>query len=234
MRYPFPRIAAVLITALAAPAAAQQPADSAAPAPPPPSLPAIHVVPARNDEFLRRALEDAEMHEREAEATLSRATEERAQTKARIEVKKRELETIDARIKLAEKEKDEAGKVALKADRRAGEAERRLAERLDAVYESEIELAKKSRDLARADQKAVELELDLAARRREMQRIARTDPAASRRTQQAVVALERKVLEARRDRAGVAQDVAAREQKIAERRLDLLKAELEASGISER
>jgi len=222
---------ALTVGALHGPAvvSAQQPGDSAAIQVP--AAPAIRVVPIRSRDDLRRALDDARMHERDAEATLARATDERAQAKARIEVKKRELATIDARRKLADTQKDEGAKVALNAEKRAAEAERKLAERLDAVYESEIELAKKSRDLGRADQKALDLELELAERRTERDRAGQTDPAGVRRLEQVIVELEGRVLEARRDRAGVAKDVAGREQKIAERRIALHKAHLEASGL---
>ena len=222
---------ALTVGALHGPAvvSAQQPGDSAAIQVP--AAPAIRVVPIRSRDDLRRALDDARMHERDAEATLARATDERAQAKARIEVKKRELSTIDARRKLADTQKDEGAKVALNAEKRAAEAERKLAERLDAVYESEIELAKKSRDLGRADQKALDLELELAERRTERDRAGQTDPAGVRRLEQVIVELEGRVLEARRDRAGVAKDVAGREQKIAERRIALHKAHLEASGL---
>jgi hypothetical protein len=230
MRYAFPVIA--MLVAVSPPAAAQQPTDSAVPVAASP--PAVRVVPVHSEEFLRRALDDARMHERDAEATLRRATEEREQAKARIEVKKRELATIDARRKLADKEKNESAKAALKVERRAAEAERKLAERLDAVYQSEIELARKTRELAEADQKMLEVELELVARRRERERLPPTDAAAAQRLDQVVIALERKVLEARRAHAAVAKDVAGREEKIAERRIDLFKANLEASGMSER
>lgn len=232
MRHPRPfavlGLAAGLLSATAT-LQAQQPGDSAAI--PVPAPPVIRVVPVRSEDYLRRALEDARMHEREAEATLARASEERAQGKARIEVRKRELATIEARRKLADREKNESAKIGLGVEKRAAEAERKLAERLDEVYESEIELARKARDLGRADQKALDLELELAARRAERDRASRTDPASVQRLEQVIVALEGRVLEARRDRAGVAKDVAGREQKIAERRIALHKAHLEASGL---
>ena len=229
IRYPLPL---GVLAVLALPAAAQQPADSAVPAPA--AAPVLHVVTVRSEEYLRHALEDARTDQREAESSLRRTTEEREQAKARIEVKKREIATIDARRKLAEKEKDQSAAAALKAEKRAAEAERKLAERLDAVYQSEIELAKKSRDLAEADRKMLELERELLARRTERTRVPQADPAGARRLDQVVIELERKVLEAQRDHAATAKDVADREQKIAERRIDLFKAHVEASGVSDR
>jgi len=198
------------------------------------AAPAVTVVPARSEDYLRRAMDDAKMHEREAEATLGRATEERALANARIEVKKREIATIDARRKLAGKEKNESAKIALNVEKRAAEGERKLAERLDAVYESEIELAKKSRELAQAEQRTLEHELELAGRRTERDRLAQTEPASVARLDHVIVALERRVLEARRAHAAVAKDVATREQKIAERRIQLFEANLEATGRSGR
>jgi chromosome segregation ATPase len=231
MRYrPLFTATAMAIGAVNAPVllSAQQPGE--APRPTVATVPAVRVVAVRSELWLRRALEQARMDERDAEATVSRATDERAQAKARIEVKKRELATIDARRKLADAEKNEAAKAELKAEKRAGEAERKLAERLDAVFESEIELAKKNRDLAKADQRALELELQLAERRAERDR-AQADPAAVQRLERELVRFERQVLEARRDRAAIAKDVATREEKIAERRIDLFKANLAASGV---
>jgi hypothetical protein len=231
MRAAFPL--AALALALASTAVAAQ-ADSSAPAARIAAAPAVTVVPVRSEDYLRRALEDAKMHDREADATLGRATEERAQAKARIEVKKREIATIDARRKLAGKEKNESARIALEVEKKAAEGERKLAERLDAVYESEIELARKSRELAQAEQRALELELELAARRTERDRLAQTEPASVSRLDQVISALERRVLEARRTHASVAKDVATREQKIAERRIQLYEANLEATGRSGR
>jgi len=231
MRYASSFVGIVLaLGALSAPAVvtAQQAGDSAAIQRP--AAPAIRVVPVRSRADLRRALDDARMHEQEAEATLARATDERAQAKARIEVKKHEIETIEARRKLADTQKDESAKVALKVEKRTAEAERKLAERLDQVYESQIELARKSRDLGRADQKTLDLELELAERREERDRAGQTDAVALRRLDEVIVTLEGRVLEARRDRAGVAEDVAGREKKIAERLIALHKAYVEASG----
>jgi hypothetical protein len=106
---------AVLALALAASAGvAQEPPPDRTVPDRIPAAPAVTVVPIRSERFLRDALEDTKRHDREAEATLSRATDERAQTRARIEVKKREIATIDARRKLADREKHEGAK----ADRR--------------------------------------------------------------------------------------------------------------------
>jgi hypothetical protein len=221
---------AVLALALAGPpgAAQEQPPDGAVPDRIP-AAPAVTVVPIRSERFLRDALADTKMHDREAEATLSRATEERARARARIEVKKREIATIDARRKLADREKNESAKAGLAIEKRAAEAERKLAERLDAVYESEIELARKSRDLARAEERALELELELAERRTERNRLAQTEAASVSRLESVIVALERRVLEARRAQASASKDVATRREKIADRRLQLFEANLEAT-----
>ena len=225
----------VLALALRAPAGfAQEPPPEGTVPDRIPAAPAVTVVPIRSERFLRDALDDTRMHDREAEATLSRATEERAQARARIEVKKREIATIDARRKLADREKHEGAKAGLAIEKRAAEAERKLAERLDAVYESEIELARKSRDLARAEQRALELELELGERRAERNRLAHTEAASASRLESVIVALERRVLEARRAQASASKDVATRREKIADRRLQLFEANLEATRRSGR
>jgi hypothetical protein len=227
----------------AAPAAAPPPAPTAA-APAAPATPAsptagrslaetlgfIDVVPSRNRDRIQSELEAAKAAEREADTRLAEAAEQRSQTKAMIEVKKQEVSTINARIKLAEKQKQDADKTALEAEKRVTERQKEFLERREALHSTEVDQAKAAKRVAQADRKALELEQQLAGRRDDRARMAATDPTATLRQDEVIRELERKTLEAQRQRADAAKDLASRDQDIARRRLELYQAQLTASG----
>ena len=74
------------------------------------------------------------------------------------------------------------------------------------------------------------MELQLAGRRTDRAQVGATDPTATLRQDEVIEELERKTLEAQQQRADAAKDVAARDQDIAKRRLDLYQAQMVAGG----
>jgi hypothetical protein len=190
----------------------------------------IDVIPARSVERIRNELMSAKAEEREADARISETTTQREHTKSMVEVKKRELSTVDARIKLADKQKAEADKTTLTAEKKVGERQKLFLERRAALHGAELDQAKAAKRRAEVAQKALELELQLAGRRSDRARVATTDPTLALQHDEVIRELERKTLEAQRQQAEAAKDVAARDQDIAKRRLDLYQAQMAASG----
>jgi hypothetical protein len=231
-----------------APTAAPAPAPAAAPAVAPAAAPAaapasptagrsvaealgfIDVIPARSVERIRTELESAKAEEREADARISETTSQRERTKSMVEVKKRELSTVDARIKLADKQKAEADKTTLTAEKKIGERQKLFLERRAALHGAELDQAKAAKRRAEGAQKALEMELQLAGRRSDRARVATTDPTLALQHDEVIRELERKTLEAQRARAEAAKDVASRDQDITKRRLDLYQAQMAAGG----
>ena len=230
------------------PAAAPAPTPAAAPAPTPAVAPAaaptsptagrtvaqalgfIDVVPARSSDRIRNELEVAKAFGREAESRIQEMSSQRAQTKSMIEVKKQEISTVDARIKLADKQKLEADKTMLTAEKKVAERQKQFLERREALHGAEFDQAKAAKRLSDATQKALEMELQLAGRRDDRARVAGSDPTLTLRHDEVIRELERKTLEAQRDRAQAAKDFAARDEDISKRRLDLYQAQMAASG----
>jgi len=66
------------------------------------------VIPARSPERIRSELQAARAAGIEAEARISETNAQRNQTKGMVEVKKQEVSTLNARVKLADKQKQEA------------------------------------------------------------------------------------------------------------------------------
>jgi hypothetical protein len=190
----------------------------------------IDVLPARSPERIQALLESAKGAERDADADLSQAMDHRASTKGVTEVKKREISTMDARIKVADKSKQDAEKVSLQAEKKSLERQRDFLERRGALHSSEMEAAKAAKKLAKVTESGLELELQLANRRAERAKVAGTDPVATLNHDQVIRELERKTLEAQQSRAQAAKDLAARDEDIARRRLELYTAQTVAAG----
>jgi hypothetical protein len=97
------------------------------------------------------------------------------------------------------------------------------------LHAAEQDQAKAAKKVAATQQKALEMELQLSARRDDRSRV-QGDPTAALRQDAVIRELERKTLEAQRERAEAAKDLAGRDQDIAKRRLDLYQAQMAASG----
>jgi hypothetical protein len=189
----------------------------------------VDVIPARSADRIRAELEAAKTAEREADARIAETSSQRAQTKALAEAKKQESNTVGARIKAADKSKNEAEKTANEAERKVIDTQRQFLQRREDLHAAEYDQAKAMKKFAVTSQSALQMELELAARRGQRAQAA-GDPTAMVREDAVVRELERKTLEAQRERADAAKDVASRAQDIAKRRLDLYQAQVAASG----
>jgi hypothetical protein len=192
------------------------------------SLGFIDVIPVRSPDRIRTEIEAAKAASREADARIAESSSQQAQTKAMVDVKKQELSTLSARIKLAEKQKADADKISLEAEKKVSERQKQFLERRQALHSAELDRAKAAKKLASATQKSLELELQLAGRHAD--RAAVSDPAVALRSDQIIRELERKTLEAQRQQADAAKDVASRDEDIAKRRLDLYQAQMAAGS----
>jgi hypothetical protein len=186
----------------------------------------IDVIPARSPDRIQNELAAARNASREADARISEASSQQAQTKAMVDVKKQELSTVDARIKLADKEKQETDKITLEAEKKITVRQKQFLERRQALHAAELDRGKAAKKLAQAQQKALELELQLATRQGDRSRATTADPTSAEVRRE----LELKTLEAQRQQAEAAKDLASRDEDIAKRRLDLYQAQMAAGA----
>ncbi len=226
-----------------APAATVAPAPAAAPAPAPAAPTAaanraaalsnlgfVEILSPRPSERIERALEQAKLDEREADAEYGELQSLESQVKAMVEVKKQEVSTLDAQRKLAEKSKQEAEAAGFDAEKKDAERHKQFLEKRVSLHQAEKEDAKARKSLAEAEQKALELEMQLARRRADRDRTAAVDPTATLRHEGVIRELERKVLESQRVVAEREKSVADRHVDIARRRLELYQAQAAAVG----
>jgi hypothetical protein len=222
---------------VAEPAPAPTPAAQPAAAPAAPSRAAVlsslgfvEILTPRSPDRIRRAIEEAKMDQREAEAEYSEQQGLESQVKAMVEVKKQEASTLDAQRKLAEKSKQEGEVATFEAEKKDAERHKQFLEKRVSLHQAEKDAARARKNLAESTQKALELELQLANRRADRDRTAATDAAATMRHENVIRDLERKVLEAQRVQAERERQVADKHQDIAKRRLELYQAQGAAGG----
>lgn len=221
----------------AVPAPVAQPAAVPAAAPAPPSRAAVlstlgfvEILSPRPTDRIQRAIEQAKIDQREAEAEYREQQGLEGQVKAMVEVKKQEVSTLDAQRKLAEKSKQEGEVATFEAEKKDAERHKQFLEKRVSLHQAEKDAAKARKSLAESSQKALELELQLASRRADRDRTASTDAAAIMRHENVIRDLERKVLESQRVEADREKQVADRHQDITKRRLELYQAQAAAGG----
>jgi hypothetical protein len=165
----------------------------------------------------------------QAENRRQQAETMRLGARGRIESKKVEMVRIKERIALAKKENRDADRLGLEAERKAAERERGLLERREELRQAEIELETSRTEFGGLSQKALELELQLAVRRAGRSRTP-IGGAGGASLDRVIGELEKQTLEAQREQSLYSTEVADREIKVIDRRLELLEAQQKVLG----
>jgi chromosome segregation ATPase len=189
----------------------------------------LQLVAPRDTITIKRQLRAATDALTLAESRRHQAETMRLGARGRIESKKVEMVRIKERITLAKKENREADRLGLEAERKAAERERGLFERREELRQAEIELETSRAELAGLTQKALQLELQLAVRR--IGRLKTPIGGAGGASLDRVIGeLEKQTLEAQRAQAAYSTEVATREIRVIDRRLELLEAQQKVLG----
>jgi hypothetical protein len=190
----------------------------------------LMLVAPRDTITIKRQLRAALDGKAQAESRRQQAETMRLGARGRIESKKVEMVRIKERIAQAKKENREADRVGLEAERKAAERERGLLERREDLRQSEIELETSRSQFAALNQKALELELQLAVRRAGRSR-SPIGGAGGASLDRVIGELEKQTLEAQREQSLYSTEVAEREIKVIDRRLELLDAQQKVLGV---
>jgi chromosome segregation ATPase len=187
------------------------------------------LVAPRDTITIKRQLRAATEAVTQAESRRQQAETMRLGARGRIESKKVEMVRIKERIALAKKENRDADRLGLEAERKAAEREKGLFERREELRQAEIELETARGELASLTQKALQLELQLAVRRAGRLRTP-IGGAGGASLDRVIGELEKQTLEAQRAQSEYSPEVAAREIKVIDRRLELLEAQQKVLG----
>jgi hypothetical protein len=189
----------------------------------------LMLVAPRDTITIKRQLRSAIGARAQAENKRQQAETMRLGARSTIESKKVEMVRLKERIALAKKENREADRLGLEAERKAAEREKGLLERREELRQSEIELETSRTEYAGLSQKALELELQLAVRRAGRSRTP-IGGAGGASLDRIIGELEKQTLEAQRLQSLYSTEVADREIKVIDRRLELLEAQQKVLG----
>jgi hypothetical protein len=206
-----------------------QPASKSGPAPQSGFDSFLFLVAPRDTISIRRQLRAATEAGTLAESRRQQAETMRLGARGRIEAKKVEMVRLKERISLAKKENREADRLGLEAERKAAEREKGLLERREQLRQAETQLEATRAELAGLTQKALQLELQLAVRRAGRSRTP-IGGAGGASLDRVIGELEKQTLEAQREQAAYSPEVADREIKVIDRRLELLEAQQKVLG----
>jgi hypothetical protein len=212
----------IVIAAGSSRLAAQQVGDTTLAAAPVDSF--LRLVPTRDTADIQRDIAAAVQRRMRAEAEIRRYTELRSGTQLRVDDMKRRINGIGDRVGAAKKEKRDADRIRLEAERKAAERQKDMLERHVALRAAEMELQKKQAEAAELERKALELEIQLSLKRTDPARAALgTVERAS--YDQVLRDLERQELEAQRAAVSKAADAVSSQKNIIERQLEILEAQ---------
>jgi chromosome segregation ATPase len=189
----------------------------------------LMLVAPRDTITIKRQLRTAVEAKTQAENRRQQAETMRLGARGRIESKKVEMVRIKERIALAKKENRDADRLGLEAERKAAEREKGLFERREELRQAEIELETSRAEFAGLNQRALELELQLAVRRAGRSRTP-IGGAGGASLDRVIGELEKQTLEAQREQSLYSTEVAEREIKVIDRRLELLEAQQKVLG----
>ena len=183
------------------------------------------LVAPRDSMSIKRSLKAAVDAAKLAENRRQQAETMRLGARATIEAKKVEIIRLKEKIGVAKKENREADRVGLEAERKAAEREVDLLKVREELRQAETDLETKRAEFADLNQKALQLELQLSIRRAGRSRAPASGAGAA--SQDRVIGeLEKQTLQAQREQAIAGVELADREIRVIDRRMDLLDAQL--------
>jgi chromosome segregation ATPase len=193
----------------------------------------IVVVPERGAQAVQDEAAVAESLAKHAAEHLSAAQGFLDQARARIDIVKKDIEAIDARIKLVKDQKDDPRRTELERDRKGLELRLKSLDARKSMREAEVRFADASRKEAQKTKECLEAERDLASKHgllAEIRRSATSDAKNAERTAnlfKQIREAELRVLQAMRESADRSKDAHAAAADLADARKKLYEAQQE-------
>lgn len=194
---------------------------------PDPNSPVL-VVDMRPETDIQWDLDAARALKPKAQADEQKAGGEVIQSKATLEMRRKELDALKSR--LGQTKKGGTERMTLDRERQQTELDIKLLERLVAVRESQVELGQALRSFADVSTSALESELEMGKKRTRWDSLTQAGTIVA--SAQDIVALqveirsdERRVLLAMKDRSVKGEEVAKKESQLIQRQIDVLEAD---------
>ena len=200
---------------------------------PPDSL--LTLIPSRTEETARQDLAEAEAMEAEANADLVSAQGCLGEAKGHVDVRKSEIESIEAKIKSAKEQKNETEQANLEQQAKAKALQLKVLEARKEMRDAEVSFIGALRKLAQAKAGYFRKELELIGTRDNLLRMSSAHEGATNlegliQLQVEIRELERRCLDILKDVAEEEENTAQDEARLLDKRLKLHEAQLALLG----
>jgi len=191
------------------------------------------LVPLRNSTDIRADIDRSQRDEERAREEKRNAEELERLARDQLEAQKKEIDAINARLKVAKNDDRESDVIVLESDKKLAQGAKQLLEKRRDMRKKEITGWDTVAKLAASTRRAAELELELAIARDALRDFGpRGSAEEARRLERRANALEKQTLEAQKERADLRAKVAKTEKDVVNSRLQLLKTrgKIESGG----
>lgn len=189
----------------------------------------LTLVPPRPQTEIQRDIELTDQVRSAAVEAERAAREQRTLAATRLEEKKKAISSNKDKLKIARRENKESEVLVLTTEGKALERDKELLEQREALRDAEINLAIRRNELATLTKRALDLELQLAEKRAQQPEASVSTPESAR-AARILVDMERAVLEAQKRAAQKQDEVADGAQKVIDRQLKTLQAQIDIYG----
>ena len=181
------------------------------------------IIPARAADAIQADLTRADEDRQKAEQAVAACNTQVIEAEGWIKLQKLDIDGLKLQIDAAKKEKRDADKAALEAQKKEHELVQDFLEKLKSVREAALNVAKVQQVLASAFRAAGQAELDLAQKRSTWAALPMGDPGAATAARSAFMA-EETVAQALKDLADKQSEMFDKQKKLNDRRIDLAKS----------
>ncbi|MBP7149737.1 MAG: hypothetical protein KBD01_19600 [Acidobacteria bacterium] len=190
---------------------------------------------ARDPEVLRQQITLSREAQQQAEQELAALRQMASVARSHVDVKKKELSMLKERESLARKQKDDAGRNALRATRALEERQLDVFEAISDTVDALVDRAGRTVDYSKAQVRLAEIEMKLGDQRRERAELAlavgQSGTIAEPATTSKLEKLNEQIRRTARDMAEAARDVASKNAKLADAYDDHAKSQLELMDV---
>lgn len=123
-----------------------------------------HQMTPRTEAAIRQELDQYAVAIAAADVDFAAAKKRRGEAKATVEIKKREIDVIEARVKAAKQAKDEPTRLSFEGEKKRQESMREFFQKTEDVEEAALDEARARSEWARAATRAAQFEMSLIGR----------------------------------------------------------------------
>ncbi|MBK7368924.1 MAG: hypothetical protein IPJ04_13760 [Candidatus Eisenbacteria bacterium] len=123
-----------------------------------------HQMTPRTESAIRQELDQYAITIAAADVDFATAKKRRGEAKATVEIKKREIDVMEARVKAAKQAKDEPTRLSFEGEKKRQESMREFFQKTEDVEEAALDEARARSEWARAATRAAQFEMSLIGR----------------------------------------------------------------------